>query len=524
MTHRSTTTSAKRLVVIGIDGMDAEYVAAHLNDLPHFRALAERGYGGAARSVFPTDSIPAWITIFTGIPPVEHGFLDAIDYFKKGKRELGIDVSVFKDRTFWDVASQAGRRCCVINPFLAWPPWDIDGIMVSGPVFVDEGSEAVTPAELARELELPKLGGIVEFPSKETLAAFCAETREYTLAQHRFSMEMLQGRGPWDLFFSTYLTMDRIQHFLWRYHDPEDPTHPGPTPFSATVHEFYQLFDGILGDYMDAVGDDMEIMVLADHGHGRRCTDVVNVNEILRRRGWLKTKAGNSNPVHPRRVLQRMKTSAMEALDRWDKTDLTHRIAKLLPGVRKLKKGGFLVDETENLVHTPYFAGTNPCGGVAISRERLEESEWDYDTLRSAVIEELSSLRDARTGERVFRWVAPREDVLGPGGALERYPDVLFLLESRYGTGWDLFGERIAVNPTHRKISGGHKLDGAFYTSFDPGRLPWSDERRYHLHDVAPLILHTLGLPLQPWMHVVQRGAAADADPSPSATVADPCD
>ncbi|MCP4761580.1 MAG: hypothetical protein GY870_07345 [archaeon] len=32
------------------------------------------------KSISPPDSIPAWITIFTGKSPAEHGVLDSIDY------------------------------------------------------------------------------------------------------------------------------------------------------------------------------------------------------------------------------------------------------------------------------------------------------------------------------------------------------------------------------------------------------------------------------------------------------------
>jgi hypothetical protein len=72
-----------------------------------------------------------------------------------------------------------------------------------------------------------------------------------------------------------------------------------------------------------------------------------------------------------------------------------------------------------------------------------------------------------------------------------------------YGTGWDLFGEIVATNPTHRKISGGHKLRGVLYTSLDPHAAEGQVEETPAVHDVAPLVLHTLGLSRQPWMRRV---------------------
>lgn len=491
----------RKVFVIGIDGMDADFVADHLDQMPNFRRLKEQGFGGGLRSVFPTDSIPAWITIYTAIPPVEHGFLDSIDYFKKDHKSFAVDLSVFKGRTFWDAASASGLRCCIVNPFMAYPPWEINGVMASGPVFVAGQSEKVTPASLAAEYPPPDLGGIVDFPSKETLGQFVVESKKYTMDQHEYGLKLLDEQGPFDLYFSTYLTLDRMQHFLWRYHDAEDPTWPGPNEHQTAVLDAYLMFDRVVGDYLDRADHQTDIIVVSDHGHGRRCTEVVNVNEILRQRGWLKVKGGGRNPLHPRRVLQVAKRTAMETLDRLDMTDYTHRIAKLIPHTRALKKSTFLVDEAVNPIHAPLFAGTNPCGGIKVNRESISSLGMNYEQARQTVIDALADLTDGKSGRRIFKWIARREDVVGTGAALDRYPDILYLMSSGFGTGWDLFGPVVAVNPTHRKISGGHKVDGVLYTSFDPSPVRGDGATRpYELLDVAPLVLSRLGVGRQEWM------------------------
>jgi predicted AlkP superfamily phosphohydrolase/phosphomutase len=321
------------------------------------------------------------------------------------------------------------------------------------------------------------------------------------MAQHEYGLKLLDEQGPFDLYFSTYLTLDRMQHFLWRYHDEGDPTWPGPNEHQSAILDAYLMFDRIVGDYLERADDDTDIIVISDHGHGRRCTEVVNVNEMLRQKGWLKVKAGGKNPMHPRRVLQQAKRTAMELLDRFDLTDYTHRIAKLIPQTRKLKKASFLVDEAANPIHAPIFAGTNPCGGVNVHASSIGVLGMEYEEARQAVIDELREQVDPKSGRRLFKWVVRREDVVGTGPAQDRFPDVLYLMESGYGTGWDLFGPVVAVNPTHRKISGGHKIDGVLYTNFDPSAVQGGTvSRPYELLDVAPLVLQRLGLSRQEWM------------------------
>jgi len=171
--------------------------------------------------------------------------------------------------------------------------------------------------------------------------------------------------------------------------------------------------------------------------------------------------------------------------------------------VRELKKGSFLVDESANLVFTPRFAGTNPCGGVSINPEALVASDRTYEEVRDQLIQDLMELTHEGSDRKLFRWVKRREDYLGSGSHLDRFPDVLFLLEKEYGVGWDLFGDVVAVNPTHRKISGGHKIHGVFYTT-----LRKTTDSIPELHDIAPLVLRTLGITPRPWM---QAGSDAVA-------------
>jgi hypothetical protein len=125
----------------------------------------------------------------------------------------------------------------------------------------------------------------------------------------------------------------------------------------------------------------------------------------------------------------------------------------------------------------------------------------DYETARDAVIAELRDLTDRRNGRRLFKWVVRREEVVGTGSSLDRFPDVLYLMESGYGTAWDLFGDVVGINPTHRKISGGHKVDGVLYTSFDPSGVRDDGlDRPFELLDVSPLILSRLGQDRTEWM------------------------
>jgi len=159
----------RRLILLGIDGMDFDYAWSILDRLPNIRRLSEIGLVKPFRSVFPPDSIPSWITCYTGKDPSEHGVLESINYLAKKNERIKIDTSIFQGKTFWDIIGASGFEVCVINPFMAYPVWPVNGVMINGPVFIS-GDIQVSDPSWIEDLTAPRsLGGIVDFPTKKDL-------------------------------------------------------------------------------------------------------------------------------------------------------------------------------------------------------------------------------------------------------------------------------------------------------------------------------------------------------------------
>jgi predicted AlkP superfamily phosphohydrolase/phosphomutase len=445
-----------RIVVIGIDGMDWQVLEPLLPILPNLRAIADTGFAGGMDSIFPPDSIPSWVSIFTGLDPSEHGILESIDYFKKDARQFSVDTGRFRGKTFWDAASAMGKRSIVVNPLLAYPPWDVKGIMASGPVFIS-GEAEIRPESIRDRYRLPSLGGIVDFPEKRELSSFAeksiAETRDIV----DFAVKLLDSE-PWDLAFVTLLTLDRIFHFFWRYHDPGDPTHPRRSAHGDTVREFHRFLDECVGRIVRSAGPDATVLILSDHGHGMRPTLHFNVNRLLLENGLLESRIKGPRILSPRYHIDRAKDVALETLHRLDLEDLSYRFARIFPWTRKLKKGDFLTERSGNIATASAFGGNNPFGGIDVSKERCAEKGLEYERVRDAIIALLAGVRDAR-GEPVFLWTKRREEIYN-GPHIDKFPDVLYEMAARYGTSWSIYRPLVTVNPRHRKISGGHRTRG----------------------------------------------------------------
>ncbi len=447
-----------RLVVLGFDGMDYDLTNQLLEagDMPNLEAILEKGTSAPFKSVFPPDSIPSWVTAFTGKDPSEHGILDHVNYLLKDESSVEIDTSVFHGKTFWDKIGAAGNDVCVVNPFMAYPVWDVNGAMISGPVFI-EGNIQVSDDNCLGGLTIPdSIGGIVDLPTKKNMKAFYEKTVNDTEDQAKFGTGLLKEMQP-KLFFQTFLTTDRIQHHLWRYTDEKDPTYPGNTEFRGSIRKFFGKVDEIIGRYSELLGPEDMLMVISDHGHGMRCTHTLNLNEYFRKQGLLYV-GKNATPKTRTIILEKMKNAVLSFMRKNDLEDYMHVVAKFVPNAKKLKKGEHLTQSSNTLVKASSFAGVNPFGGVDINHDNAE----DYEVLRDLVIEKLSSIQFQ--DKPAFRWVKRREEIY-TGKNIGKYPALLYEMVPELGTGMSMYSGLYSENPTHKKISGGHKQYGVFMTN-----------------------------------------------------------
>jgi predicted AlkP superfamily phosphohydrolase/phosphomutase len=440
-----------KLVIIGIDGLDPFLLNKWKNELPHLGSLFEDTSEIKIESTFPPDSICAWASIYTGENPAEHGLLESIDYLA-GKKPIDEEnrSTYFKGRTFWDLASKNGKTVCVINPFVAYPAWKVNGIMVSGPVF-EGGKPSAYPESVLSEYEFPPLGGMTDFPEEKQLNKFISDTKKVTDKLLNVSLNIYKDYKP-DLFFLSFLTLDRIKHFLWRFTDNEDMYYPGENSFKNVIKEFYLSFDKAIGRFIDSLEKNSAFLVISDHGHRRRCSKCLNLNEILRKEGYLMIST-NGIKGYLKRVIEKSKIFTITTISKYGFQDWIYKVAKFVPYRKELKKSTYLIDKNNSPVTLSNLCGTNPYGGIDINAKTIE----DYEKLRERIINRLFELNRILKKD-VVKWAKKREQIYC-GKFENRLPDVMFELSDEYGVGMDFYTKPITINYSHKKISGGHKRE-----------------------------------------------------------------
>lgn len=441
------------VTVIGIDGLDFDLLSRHMDRLPGFKMLQEKGALHPIATVFPADSVPAWLSIFTGLTPGEHGIIRGKDYVESVEDYEKKHTFKLEGHTFWDELSRRGKSCLVLNPFLAYPAWPIRGEMISGPAFVD-GPVTLTP-DTARTDAAHVYGG---YSAVGTLAELKQDMRsaynDTVTLWEEFQRKRNQVR--YDMSFVTFTTLDRIQHYAWRFSDPNDPLHEQDDYLSGIIPQTLSYFDQCIQDIVAALDQDDSLVVISDHGFRQRPFDLINFNEILRQAGLLLLNQDAQRPSV--RIMQTLKRRTIQLLSALHLLDRLLPKLKHIKGVSKYKKSDYLIDRDNSVCFVDaLFSGKKPYVGLnfgaKIKRLPPEERQAHFDQVVNAIRShpDIPQPLWIRSGAELYA-----------GAFSERLPDICLELPAQYGVEFDLFAPTLTHSATHYRLSGGHYGQSTF--------------------------------------------------------------
>lgn len=284
----------RKILIVGLDGvtwsaLDPMIEKGHM---PFLKQEIAGGRAGVLASTEPPITPTAWTSFQTGLPPERHNVLGFRRYtLENGRFQAGINLSSSVGaQRIWDILSGQGRKIGIINLPLTYPPFPVNGVLVSGfpvpsadadftypPGFKDEILRMVPDFEVMQSgLGARQKGRTVE----EIVDGWVRMMSQKTLvARH------LLEREPWDVFMIHVQETDMMQHFLWQCIDPSDPDHR-PGDF-ARVARFYSKLDAEVGSLIERGRErGFSVLLLSDHGF-QRCLDDVKINSWLYQKGYL---------------------------------------------------------------------------------------------------------------------------------------------------------------------------------------------------------------------------------------------
>ncbi len=282
----------RSVAVIGLDSAPPQLVFEDwMDEMPNIAALVRRGTWGPLRSSDPPITVPAWCCMVTGKNPGRLGFYG----FRNRKRGTYHDLwiansAAVHEKTVWEILSSAGRRCCVIGVPQTYPPKPLNGCLITSFLTPDTSCQYTYPASLAADISSWVGQYVLDVEDFRTDDKGQLLDRIYHMTETRFRVaRRLLQQERWDFFMMVEMGPDRIQHGLWKYHDPQHRKFVGDSPYKDAIRRYYQYLDREIGSLLEYFDDRTAVMVVSDHG-AKRMEGSFNVNDWLIEAGYLVLK------------------------------------------------------------------------------------------------------------------------------------------------------------------------------------------------------------------------------------------
>lgn len=491
--------------MIGLDGATWRILRpwALAGELPNLKRIVEGGATGPLQSTLPPLTPTGWTSAATGKGPGRHNVYSFFRPMRASYRRHVLNSRDCRAAKIWQIVNAYGRKAGVVHLPLTYPVDKVDGFMVSGMMTPTTARDVTHPVELLDELEreIPGYTLNVETNTIKTgrLEEFYRDSIEHVRRQ-RDEMVYLMDSKEWDLFWIMFYNVDPIAHFFWKFMDPSHVAYPGENPLQTAVLDVYREADEAIGLALNRLGPDDHIVLLSDHGMEPTNTNVYLTTWLIEN-GYLVLRSERRQATTEalyRAGLQRERL--VYALKRaklgWLPKLFPERLKDQVPRARKTFK------EIENNVDWSQTRAYFPSAGGRAIWINLRGREpggivapEEYESLRDEIIGKLKALCD-HEGRPVVRYALKREEAYEGDFAADG-PDIALLAHDGF-----YFTEGIerpilrqnGLKDTEK--SGNHHLDG-IVALYGPAVRPGVDLTEARIIDVAPTVLHLMGLPVQ---------------------------
>ncbi len=281
------------VVVLGVDGATWKIIDPMMarGELPNFRRLVDRGARADLIVLPPLTSPVVWTTFATGTFGRQHNILDFTYPYSVGPKHP-VETSYRQEPAIWTVASEHRRKVGIVGYYVTHPAEIVDGFMISDTI-LQSRQGSTYPVELAEQLDLVSTPQERQQSYRRFLswdyepraaddpeAPFHAVSR---IARGRLDSAIIRDENvrrnvlasidrSTDLFMTYLRIIDHACHSTWRFFDDsafDEETDPeAKALLGGVIPEAYRFADEFLGEVLQAVGEDVNIVLISDHGSG----------------------------------------------------------------------------------------------------------------------------------------------------------------------------------------------------------------------------------------------------------------
>lgn len=468
-------------LLIGLDGATFDVLDPMMQSgaMPFLKSFFADGVRANLRTIVPPLTPPAWTSLVTGRKPGQHGVFDFFRMESTESRHIRFFTSHdVHCETIWSIASGNDLRVTSLNYPGMFPAPRINGTVVPGWVPWKQLRLACWPQDLFERLKT--ISGFnprelaMDIKLEEKATEGCSDHEEYApWIQMHIRREQnwyeifrhLTAEDPAELTAVLFDGVDKLQHLCWRFIRPEDAT-PLQEEWEFKIRElcidYFRSLDQIMERMCATVGREATVLLASDHGFGPTY-NVFHVNAWLEQKGYLA----------------------------WSDAARSQAPNGALLGVGQVARHTWMLDWTR----TKAYAATPTSNGIFIPVNRDGNSPGvspaEYNSFREQLISDLRAFRDPETGEPVVTGIWTREECFeGPHGNVA--PDLTLAFRD---------GGLVGILPSphtlsRRPVTGGAHRPVGIFGARGPGIRSGARPMEMSILDVAPVVLHSLGLPV----------------------------
>ncbi|HKU49633.1 MAG TPA: alkaline phosphatase family protein [Nitrososphaera sp.] len=469
----------RKTILFGIDGAPWHLVDRFVEEgaMPNMKKFLQGGVKATLLSTFPTETMAAWTSIFTGVNPGKHGMPD---FRMRLNGKIEIAQSRFRQaETIWQIMSKRGMKSILINDPVTYPPNAINGVVTTGLMTPPNVKNFIYPADLREEIDNVVGGYMCEPPSTFYEKAIKAKPEAYAMLEEVASKQAESAlyyskKIDWDVLAPIFTTSDRLMHVFYNDYD--------------YLKKHFALLDGYLGKFLEiAQNENANVLIASDHGFGP-------IEKALYINTWL---ANEGFQIVKKSAMRSMMTSSgltvyklMEIIGKLRLSGLALKIYRISPKMVKeaIPLGSYEEGQTD---YDNSQAFSTAYHGIYIN-SNLKGQE--FERVRDAIMAKLYEVTD--NGTKIVEKLYKREEVLW-GAQSERAPDIFIVTKIGYGVSTHLNRKMFDKLQNHGVIiSGSHRLEGIFAAAGPDIKKGLALGRDLNGWDVASTILHMHSVPI----------------------------
>ncbi|MBU4288001.1 MAG: alkaline phosphatase family protein [Proteobacteria bacterium] len=490
----------QKVLVIGLDCGSFRFIKPYAKEgaLPNLKRVMRTGVARTLKSTVPPVSPPAWATFLTGKNPGQHGIFQFVEMNVKNYNftsNLLINSGLFSGSTFIDYISDSNLKVGVIKVPFTYPPWKVNGFMVSGEPSPDWKKAHTYPPELSDKIGKVNLGSSADFMRYNVDELFRHLKFDCDI-RTKIAVDMLE-KDSYDFFMLVHTITDAASHRFWKYTDPTCPNYKNSfEKYQNIIKDIYIESDKSIGKILEGIDKDTTVFFMSDHGSDRKPIHIFHINSWLKQMGYLQCHNNFSLSKPIWLVLSKIKDLLPAVLRHLIVFTLQSKFQKKLNAL-KTKVADFNWENTKAYavnLYTTYegialnLKGRQPNGIINPGAE----AEQLCKEIKAALLD----IKDPRNNNKVVEKVYHREEVFN-GPFAEKMPELIVQLNHNYKSG-NIFNEQMFTDVPASDFdfqSGDHDENGIFI-AFGNNIKKNVELLPAQIQDVAPTILYTMGLPI----------------------------